>query len=48
MYCYGDFERELEDRTGHDIEDFMDDDYFVRRGRYCENENEDEGDGEEE
>lgn len=46
MYFYGEKERELEERTGHDIEDFMDDDYFYERGRYREIENEEDGEEE--
>lgn len=40
MYCYGEFERELEERTGHSIEDFMSEDYFIKKGLVEEEEEE--------
>ena len=46
MYCYGDYERELEEKTGHSIEDFMDDDYFISRGLCDEDDCEDDCEGE--
>ena len=44
MFCYGEFERKLEEETGHPIEDFMDYDYFHHTDyeEDCEDESDEE------